>query len=209
MNFSAIHELWNMLMDSKILVKWMLVLLTIYGCSMFYYRSPLAKFNHEEHVETLFEQQKDCAYCHKLAEIEKLIQQEGKFEIAPEYKKLASELKLDGKCHSCHTDAATRVATAPRNCGICHEHMKALKPDNHVNNWKRMHAVQASVDRNNCQRCHNDWYCESCHSQQKSMRGFMHSRTFKLKHSVEATVDPASCGTCHRVDFCIECHLTE
>ncbi len=194
-------------MNRKTLLKLILVLLTISGCAKFYYQSPLAKFNHEEHVNTLFETKKDCAYCHKLAAIEKLIQQEGEFKISPELKKEASEIKLEGQCHSCHKDKATRVATAPGNCETCHEYLKGMKPDNHVNDWKRMHAVPASLDRENCQSCHKDWYCQSCHSQQKSVNKMMHSRTFKLKHSTEAMVDPGSCGTCHRVDFCIECHL--
>lgn len=194
-------------MDRKKMVKWILILLTVYGCSTFYFQSPLAKFSHEEHVETLFEHKKDCSYCHKLAEIEKLIQKEGVYEVAPEFKKSALDLELEGKCHSCHKDEATRLPDAPHNCSLCHENLKCMKPDTHINNWKRLHAVSASVDRKNCQSCHKDWFCASCHSQQKSVNHFMHSRTFKLKHSLEAAVDPGSCGTCHRVDFCIECHL--
>lgn len=194
-------------MNIKIILKWLLVLLIIYGCSTFYYQSPLAKFNHEAHINSLFEQHKDCSYCHKLAAIEKLIQQEGKFKLSPKLKKSAAEIKLEGQCHSCHKDVATRVSTAPENCGICHEHLKTMKPDNHVNNWKQMHGVPAALDRKNCQSCHKDWYCASCHSQQKAMQNFMHSRTFKLKHSLEAMVDPGSCDACHRVDFCIQCHL--
>jgi hypothetical protein len=193
----------------KTIFKWILVLLTIYGCSKFYYQPPLTKFSHEEHINILFEQQKDCAYCHNLVAIDKLIQQEAEFKKNPELKRSASELKLEGQCHSCHKDQATSVAKAPRKCSTCHEYLKAMKPDNHVNDWKRMHAVPASTDRENCQSCHKNWYCQSCHSQQKTMGSFMHSRTYKLKHSFEAMVDPASCDACHRVDFCIECHLKD
>lgn len=198
-------------MNTKV-SKWLPVLLmillmvvsTICSCSKFYYQSPLTKFNHEEHIDSLFEQQKDCSFCHKLASIEKLIQQEGKYKVAPKLKKAATEIKLEGQCHSCHKDKATKVATATSNCGTCHEHLKSMKPDNHVSYWRRLHAVPASIDSNNCQNCHKAWYCESCHSQQKTAYSFRHSRTYKLKHSVEALVDPGSCGTCHRVDFCID-----
>lgn len=185
----------------------MLMLLLICGCSTFYYQSSLAKFTHETHVDILFEQHKDCSYCHKLAAIEKLIQQEGEFKIAPDLEKAASEIKLEGQCHSCHKDEATKVATATGTCSTCHEHLKAMKPGDHVNNWKQVHGVPASLDSKNCQSCHKDWYCTSCHSQSKSIGNFMHSRTYRLRHSLEAMVDPASCDSCHRVDFCIDCHL--
>lgn len=192
-----------------------LVLLTVYGCSTFYYQPPLAKFNHENHVTALFEQQKDCTFCHKLPAIEALIERgllsdntaaELKTILKSEHK---PELKIDTKCHSCHKDRATKVAKAPQQCGACHETMKTMKPGDHVKNWTRMHAVPAGLDKKGCQNCHKQWYCETCHSQQYSMERRMHSRTFRLRHSMEALVDPGSCSSCHRVDFCIECHLEE
>lgn len=183
-----------------------LVLLTVHGCSRFYYQPPLVKFKHEKHVDILFEQQKECAYCHILPAIDTLIQQGGEFKMTPELNKMAHELKIDGKCHSCHKDQTTKADKAPKNCVTCHENMKTMKPTDHVNNWKRMHSVPAGLDRKECGNCHKDWYCQSCHTQQKSLDNFMHSRTFRLKHSLEALVDPGSCGTCHRVSFCIDCH---
>ncbi|MGD9807944.1 MAG: cytochrome c3 family protein [Deferribacterales bacterium] len=169
------------------------------GCAQFYYQSPLAKFNHEKHVDILFQQKKDCFYCHQLPDIKTFVEQGGEL-------KITSELKIDGKCHTCHKDQETKIASAPQNCSSCHENMKVMKPEDHVNNWTNMHAVPATLDKASCNSCHQDWFCESCHSKQNSMENLRHSRSFKLKHSLEAMVDPGSCDSCHRVDFCISCH---
>ncbi len=194
-------------MDGKLSLKWGLLLFAVYGCSLFYYQPPLAKFNHERHVNVLFEQQRDCTYCHKLPVVESLLQKGDDVKIPPELTVL--KLKMDSKCHSCHKDEATKVAQAPKGCDACHENMKTMKPVDHVSNWKTMHAVPAGLDRKTCDGCHDGWYCESCHSQQTSLNGVMHSRAFKLKHSLEAMVDPGACDTCHRISFCIDCHQKE
>ncbi len=182
-------------------VLWLLLLIVpvIFGCTQFYYQSPVTKFNHEKHVDILFQQKKDCFHCHKLPSIETMIKQGGEL-------KIAADLKIDGKCHSCHRDIETRVSAAPQNCSTCHENMKVLKPADHLKNWKEMHAAPATLDSRSCQTCHDEWYCESCHSKQNSMENMRHSRSFKLKHSLEASIDPGSCDTCHRVEFCISCH---
>ncbi|MCD8554993.1 cytochrome c3 family protein [Seleniivibrio sp.] len=182
-------------------VSWLLLLVVpvIFGCTQFYYQSPVTKFNHEKHVDILFQQKKDCFHCHKLPSIETMIKQGGEL-------KIAADLKIDGKCHSCHRDIETRVASAPQNCSTCHENMKVLKPADHLNNWKNMHAAPATLDSRSCQTCHDEWYCESCHSKQNSMENMRHSRSFKLKHSIDVYTDPGSCDTCHRVEFCISCH---
>lgn len=169
------------------------------GCAQFFYQPPMAKFNHEKHVDTLFKQQKDCFFCHKLPDIETMIKMGGELKITP-------ELKVENQCHTCHRDEPTKIAAAPQNCNTCHDNMKAMKPADHVNNWINMHAVPASLDSKKCSTCHQDWYCESCHSRQFSYENFRHSRSFKLKHSMEAMIDPGSCDSCHKVDFCIDCH---
>ncbi|ADD67574.1 hypothetical protein Dacet_0794 [Denitrovibrio acetiphilus DSM 12809] len=182
---------------------WLLLIMitfaAVFGCAKFYYQSPLVKFNHEEHVDILFQQKRDCFYCHKLPNIETFIQQDGELKITP-------ELKVDGQCHTCHKNRNTKVASAPHNCNICHENMKVMRPDDHVNNWMTLHAAEASLNMKECESCHKDWYCESCHTKQNSAEKIRHSRSFKLKHSMEAMIDPGSCDTCHRVDFCMTCH---
>jgi len=188
-----------MIRKSLLLILIIIVLATAIGCAQFYYQSPLAKFNHEKHVEVLFQQQKDCFYCHKLPNIETFIKQGGDLKIAP-------ELKVDGKCHTCHKDQATKIASAPQNCNSCHDNMKVMKPADHLNNWTNMHAVPASLNSKDCESCHKEWYCESCHSKTSSSESFRHSRSFKLKHSMEAMIDPGSCDACHKVSFCIDCH---
>ncbi|WP_277656613.1 cytochrome c3 family protein [Seleniivibrio woodruffii] len=182
-------------------LSWLILLIVpvIYGCSQFYYQSPVTKFNHEAHVDILFQQKRDCFFCHKLPSIETMIKSGGQL-------KIAADLKIDGKCHSCHRDVPTKVASAPQNCSTCHENMKVLKPADHVNNWNTLHSVPAKLDSKSCETCHKQWYCESCHSKQNSLENYRHSRSFKLKHSLEATIDPGSCDKCHRVDFCITCH---
>jgi len=172
---------------------------TILGCTKFYYQSPYVKFNHEQHVNILFQQQKDCFYCHKLPDIETIVKQGGDVKITP-------ELKIDGKCHTCHKDQATKVAKAPQSCNTCHENMKIMKPEDHVNNWTELHAAPAAADSKDCESCHKQWYCESCHSNQFASDTKRHSRSFKLKHSMEAMIDPGSCDACHKVSYCIDCH---
>jgi len=186
-------------MYRKILLLLVFAVAAVLGCTKFYYQTPYVKFNHEKHVDILFQQQKDCFYCHKLPKIEEIIMQQGELKITP-------ELKIDGKCHTCHKDEATKVASAPQNCTACHENMKVMKPDDHVNNWVNIHEVPASVNSKECESCHKNWYCESCHTKQFSLESLRHTRSFKLKHSLEAQVDPGSCDTCHRVEFCIDCH---
>jgi hypothetical protein len=171
----------------------------VYGCAQFYYQSPLVKFNHEKHVEVLFQQKKDCFYCHKLPDVAAFINQQGEL-------KITSELKVDGKCHTCHKDQPTKIASAPQNCSTCHENMKVMKPEDHLKNWTNLHAVNAALDKKECESCHQEWFCESCHSSQNSAESLRHSRSFKLTHSMEAMIDPGSCDSCHRVDFCITCH---
>lgn len=180
---------------------WLLLIIlpTVMGCTAFYYQSPYTKFNHEKHVDVLFQQQKDCFFCHKMPSADTFMKQGDSAKVTP-------ELKIDGKCHSCHRDPDTRVAKAPHKCSTCHDNMKVLKPADHVKNWKEVHAVPASMDSKKCATCHSQWYCENCHSKVHSVDKYRHPRSFKLKHSMEAMIDPGSCDTCHRVEFCIKCH---
>lgn len=182
---------------------WLLLILpVIIGCTTkFYYQSPYTKFNHEKHVDILFQKQKDCFYCHKLPDPETFMKQANS-----DNTKVVPDLKIDGKCHTCHRNPDTRVAKAPRNCNTCHDNMKVLKPADHVQNWKEVHSVPASLDSKSCMTCHSEWFCQSCHSKVNSSEKMRHSRSFKLKHSMEAMIDPGSCDTCHRVEFCIKCH---
>jgi len=172
---------------------------TLIGCTKFYYQSPYAKFKHEQHVDILFQQQKDCFYCHKLPDIETIVKQGGEI-------KMTSELKIDGKCHTCHKDQATKVAKAPQSCDSCHENMKIMKPDDHSNNWTELHAAPAAADSKDCESCHKEWYCESCHTNTVSTEALRHSRSFKLTHSTEAYIDPGSCDSCHQISYCMSCH---
>lgn len=187
-------------MNKKLI--WLFVALTIVlvGCTKFYYQTPYVKFNHEEHVSVLFEEKKDCFYCHKLPDIETLINQESNF-------KISADLKIDNTCHTCHKDAGTKLASAPQNCYVCHDNLKTLKPEDHLPQWTKLHAVPATLERDSCSTCHSDWFCENCHSMQYSKDNYRHSRAFKLTHSVEAKIDPASCDSCHRVSFCTSCHV--
>ncbi|WP_022850474.1 cytochrome c3 family protein [Limisalsivibrio acetivorans] len=169
------------------------------GCSKFYYRTPYLAFNHEKHVDILFQQEKDCFYCHKLPDLESFAFQGQDF-------KIDAELKIDGKCHDCHKDETTRVAKAPGNCKVCHDNLKTMKPDDHQADWTKLHAVPAKLDKSSCESCHSDWYCEDCHSKQKSIEDLRHPRAYKLTHSMDAMIDPGSCDVCHRTGFCIECH---
>jgi hypothetical protein len=181
-----------------------LVLLAIlpilfYGCTKFYYKSPYVTFNHEQHVNILFEQKKDCFYCHKLPDVETFITQGADF-------KIGAELKIDNTCHSCHKDELTKLPSAPKNCYACHENMKTMMPDDHLNQWVSMHTVPATLDKKSCESCHSDWYCETCHSKQYTKDGYRHSRSFKVFHAVEARLDPSSCDSCHKTNFCLDCH---
>jgi hypothetical protein len=176
-------------------------LVFISSCSWFTYKSPNSFYNHEKHVEILYKQDKNCFYCHTLPNLEKMDEETIKKVILQK-----KDLKIDGKCHTCHRNPETRLAEAPFRCETCHVNMKDMKPADHIKGWDRIHSIQAKTNKKECQKCHSDRFCDTCHKKVYNVVNFKHPASFRTVHSLNAMIDPASCGTCHRVSFCNECH---
>jgi len=174
--------------------------LLIAGCAGFFYKSPYSTFNHEKHVEILFEKKKDCFYCHQLPDIKDIK------ELKTIKKGIEPELEIEGKCHSCHKEPETRVAKAPSTCITCHQNMKIMKPVDHVAQWDTMHSVAGKLKEKECASCHSEWFCQNCHTNRYTLERNRHPRNYRLVHALEAMIDPGSCSTCHRAYFCLDCH---
>ena len=169
------------------------------GCTKFYTQSPYRTFNHEQHVAILFEEKKDCFYCHQLPDANTFLNLKGNFSVK-------AELKIDNTCHICHKDVPTKMNFAPQNCYVCHDNLKTMKPEDHVSQWVDLHVVPATLNKKDCDSCHSDWYCENCHSKQYTRENYRHPEAFRITHSVEAMMNPDSCDSCHRISFCRDCH---
>jgi hypothetical protein len=185
---------------NKRLLMLFFIIMFFAGCAGFFYKTPYSTFDHEKHVEVLFEKKKDCFYCHQLPDIKDIK------ELKEKKKGIDPEIAIEGKCHSCHKEPETKVANAPGDCGACHQNMKLMKPNDHINEWENLHSIAGKLDKKKCDSCHSEWYCENCHTKRYTVEYNRHPRNYRVYHSVEAMIDPGSCGTCHRTYFCIDCH---
>lgn len=170
------------------------------GCERFAYRTPSGFFKHGVHEDILDERGFECLDCHKFQKIE-----------GRDFKRSieVSELGLYPRkaiCHYCHVETDTRIGRAPGACAVCHVDMYRIRPDTHVKDWKKFHALDARKDRLSCNNCHREWFCVDCHMRRDTIRTAMHPRPYRFFHSVEAQIDPASCSACHPISFCMDCH---
>lgn len=177
----------------------MVLIIFLTACTGFIYKKPNSFYNHEKHVNILFKNNKDCFYCHSLPKLEN-------FDLSKiDLKNIGPELKIEGNCHVCHRNPDTKIKEAPSDCATCHQNMKEVLPENHLNNWLKTHSVEAAT-KNDCKTCHSEWYCIKCHNNNYAVENFRHPVAYRIYHSTEAFIDPASCGACHRVGFCVDCH---
>jgi len=170
------------------------------GCARFVYRTPAQNFKHGVHKEILTKMDYECLDCHKFLKIK------GRsFKGALE----ESEIGLYPRkviCHFCHVDTETRVGSSPYQCATCHDDLYAIRPETHVREWKKFHAVDAKNDRQSCTACHKEWFCSDCHTRRDTVQSVMHPKPYRSFHYVEAQIDPAGCSACHTSSFCTDCH---
>lgn len=131
-------------------------------------------------------------------------------------------------CHTCHRthkpashtkgksfrfnhgrgDYATLDAPFPQtSCALCHKeescdacHQRE-QPRNHTEPFKRrLHGLQAEIERQSCQTCHKQDWCQRCHQSEQPVNHRGTWSTGQQSHCI-ACHDPLSstgCYTCHK-----------
>jgi hypothetical protein len=105
-------------------------------------------------------------------------------------------------CYSCHNDKK-----APRNCTICHDDPQRIKPESHRSLWflKEEHGRDARFNTLECEKCHQQTYCDQCHFGQSKFK--IHDPNFSFTHGLEAQRRDKDCMMCHEVqNSCERCH---
>lgn len=160
----------------------------------------LASFDHKQHREYFKKEKIICANCHymQLSLKGKTVKEAA--DTSQEFMYPAME-----ECHYCHNNRKF-MGKIPQKCILCHQDSDLIIPDNHKFNWILMHKNISRTDRQECQSCHSDNYCNDCHLKRDTVRQRMHDRNFIFQHSIEARANPRKCVTCHSADYCKTCH---
>jgi c(7)-type cytochrome triheme protein len=148
-------------------------------------------FPHSFHVPKI-----DCLACHE--------------KTATEKQKATDVTVPRARCEACHTEK--KAAVPEHDCKLCHgSDQKKIKPQNHRNDWPRVHGMVADVTDESehgkaCTLCHKKSACSDCHrnTKPKNHTGLWRVRT----HGVAADFDRNTCKTCHETGSCVFCHQT-
>ncbi|TET21365.1 MAG: hypothetical protein E3J78_04050, partial [Candidatus Cloacimonadota bacterium] len=106
-------------------------------------------------------------------------------------------------CLDCHNYIETG-----KECNSCHGTFleEGLIPESHEVAWLRLHKIQARVDQNRCEMCHEQSFCQECHQGDIETTP-SHRRDFIFEHSISALKNENDCRSCHEIEtFCLECH---
>jgi hypothetical protein len=141
-------------------------------------------FSHQDHLKRAVK----CASCHRdVDKVEK-----------------ATEKNLPDMdvCLSCHNDK-----TAPKNCRMCHAETPMKRPPSHAAAGfsDRGHGRDAVFARQQCEKCHEQDYCDRCHLGRDKRN--IHKPNYQFTHGIEAGKGDKNCALCHEPErFCASCH---
>lgn len=180
---------------------------------------------HDEEVESETISRATCGLCHREKDLgqigaQKPAADESRRRVFFHTEALVAQ-KLCGECHGNNLEggkdyvpALSRAAllrtmreacVAGKPCDMCHVGIdRNVAPDDHLQDWTRVHGFRADQEDALCSACHHEETCRECH--QATMPA-SHNNLWRLwTHGVESSWDRARCQLCHEEDFCVACH---
>jgi hypothetical protein len=141
-------------------------------------------FSHQDHLQRGVV----CTYCHK--------------DVDNVDWATADQLPKMEVCLTCHNNK-----TAPRNCRTCHEDPELKRPSSHnrADFTGRGHGRDARFSKYQCEKCHDESYCDRCHRGRDKRA--IHEPNFEFTHGLAARKGDRNCTVCHESEgFCAACH---
>jgi hypothetical protein len=166
----------------------------------------------------------DCTQCHAPASLRHVPPSRDLFAHGYDWMKRHATTARGNQtaCSHCHT---------PDTCTECHSRSKAgtapqflhrARPDQaavHRGDWHARHAVEARLDPNTCQSCHEPATCVNCHTAQRVAGTGLgsknpHPQGWLLRgggefHGEAVRQNPLACAACHdqgATANCVKCH---
>lgn len=122
-------------------------------------------------------------------------------------------------CKDCHVQGQLPKQEVCQNCHEASEVEKlfstyvinvsqfgAPKPEDHTQDYRRVHGAISATDPANCSVCHEQRFCQDCH-EGENIQGAIHPLNFRRTHAFEAAGHEQDCLVCHETrEFCVDCH---
>lgn len=160
-----------------------------------FWPDPRIDFSHKKHLKSDMQ----CEKCHPMKE-------DGRNRTLPKEElclECHKQRKIDNKCSVCHESYASGQLKTNFN-GV---YLVPLQGKlNHQRDWDKRHVKEAQFDRDVCDNCHQQAFCNKCHDGvMKPLK--IHPEDYITLHPIDARRNSESCNSCHRYQsFCLDCH---